>query len=389
MSNFVGMLQIIILFITATLGFISLASICGKHNQNSKSLVNKFLIIIIAYQAIRFTVFANFLTSSNLNIIFFCQTIDFIGIALIPCFYFYFENIVYENKFKTVNIIHFIAPAFFIFIYLISRFVSLDIQNSLKKFFIIGGMTVCYTYTYLGFQLLKKNVWNRKSEVKAVQNQNMLINKWTKFLIFNFILLIHIRFIAIIISNTFNYNFHHIPISALIWNIIFVKILLSPEIFYGYNFLNKAIESASNKVILNKVWNLEGLVKPITNDKDKKMEETVALRLNEIVNKIEDLSFNSTAFRNPELGFKNIAFEIKIPISHVIHVFRFHCNESFTDYKKIVRINDATKLLENGFLYDKTIESLAQTVGFSSYITFYNAFKSITGVTTQDYMKRF
>jgi len=386
--NFVGMLEIITLSITASLGFISLASICGKHNQNSKSLVNKFLIIIIGYQAIRFVVFANLFTSSNPNIIIFCQTIDFIGIALIPCFYFYFENIVYENKFKVVNLIHFIVPAFFIFIYLLSRFVSPDIQSSLKKIFIIGGMTLCYIYTYLGFQLLRKNVWNRKSEIISVQNQNKLINEWTKFLFFNFILLIHIRFIAIIISNTFNYNFHHIPISGLIWNIIFVKILLTPEIFYGYNFLNKVIENASHKVILNKVWNLEGLVKPITNDKDKKMEETVALRLVEIVNKIEELSFNSTAFRNPELGIKDIAFEIKIPISHVIHVFRFHCKESFTDYKKIVRINDATKLLENGFLYDKTIDSLAQEVGFSSYITFYNAFKSITGVTTQEYVKR-
>jgi len=119
------------------------------------------------------------------------------------------------------------------------------------------------------------------------------------------------------------------------------------------------------------------------------MEEKISAVLNEYVHKIEEFSFRSQAFRNPDLSLEDIAAAIKIPVSHIQYIFKFHSTESFTDYKKIVRIHDATKLLENGYLHEKTVESLSETVGFSSYVTFYLAFKSITGMTTQEYAKRY
>ncbi len=54
-----------------------------------------------------------------------------------------------------------------------------------------------------------------------------------------------------------------------------------------------------------------------------------------------------------------------------------------------MRIHDATKLLENEYLIDHTVESLALKVGFSSYNTFIIAFNNITGLTVQEYVKRF
>ena len=73
-----------------------------------------------------------------------------------------------------------------------------------------------------------------------------------------------------------------------------------------------------------------------------------------------------------------------------LHILvKYHCNESFTDYKKIVRIHDATKLLQGGYLDNQKVESLAAVVGFSSYNTFIIAFKNITGLTAQEYARRF
>jgi len=101
------------------------------------------------------------------------------------------------------------------------------------------------------------------------------------------------------------------------------------------------------------------------------------------------LSFHSQVFRNPDYGLYDIAAALNVPISHINFIFKYHCNESFSDYKKIVRINDATKLLENGYLKNNKVEMLANLVGFTSYNTFSIAFKNITGLTTQDYLKRF
>jgi AraC-like DNA-binding protein len=170
---------------------------------------------------------------------------------------------------------------------------------------------------------------------------------------------------------------------------IFLKILLTPEILYGYNFLNKTIDTVTEKLALHTVWKVDGTATPITIEKDRKIEEKLSSSLNVYIHTIEDLSFHKHAFRNPAFGLEDIAAAINIPLSHVHHIFKFHCHESFSDYKKIVRIHDATKLLENGYLEEKTIESLSETVGFSSYVTFYLAFKSITGMSTQEYAKKF
>jgi AraC-like DNA-binding protein len=178
-------------------------------------------------------------------------------------------------------------------------------------------------------------------------------------------------------------------ISALIWVGIFIKILLTPEILYGYNFLNKTIDTVTEKLALHTVWKIDGTVTPITSEKDRKLGDKLSPSVNAYIHGIEDLSFHKHAFRNPDLCLEDIAAVINIPLSHVHHIFKFHCHESFTDYKKIVRIHDATKLLENGYLKEKTIESLSVTVGFSSYVTFYLAFKSITGMSTQEYAKKF
>jgi AraC-like DNA-binding protein len=307
-----------------------------------------------------------------------------------PCFFLYFENIVKENKFAFDNMLHFIAPTLFVVIFISKNLVPNDNEVVVRKIFFLVLTLFYLFYAYRGYKLLMNNVWRRKSEIKAIQNQNRLIKNWTILLYVSFILIMVIRFSTGYLLNKYYINNNqYLWITALIWSGIFVKIMLTPEILYGYNFLNKTIDTVIEKVALHTVWKTDGTLSPIVSEKDKKMEEKISAVLNEYVHKIEEFSFRSEAFRNPDLSLEDIAAAIKIPVSHIQYIFKFHCTESFTDYKKIVRIHDATKLLENGYLREKTVESLSETVGFSSYVTFYLAFKSITGMTTQEYAKRY
>ena len=193
---------------------------------------------------------------------------------------------------------------------------------------------------------------------------------------------------SLISKNPGSFNNNYLWISALLWMSIFVTLILTPEILYGYNFLNKTIDEATEKVVLGSVWHIEGTIIPVSSERDKKIDEKMKPLLMEYLHQIEELSFHTHAFRNPDLSLDEIAVALKIPISHINFVFKYHCNESFTDYKKIVRIHDATKLLESGYLNENKVETLSAAVGFSSYNTFIVAFKSITGVTTQEYVKR-
>ena len=164
---------------------------------------------------------------------------------------------------------------------------------------------------------------------------------------------------------------------------------MSPEILFGYDILNKTINVATEKMALNSIWNIEGISSLVSSTKDKKLEEKMKSKLLLYLHQLEELSFHTTTFRNSDLTLDDIAVALKMPNSHINYIIKFHCNESFTDYKKIVRIHDATKLLENEYLIDHTVESRALKVGFSSYNTFIIAFKNITGLTLQEYVKRF
>ena len=384
------MLSNIILFITATLGLLCVAFIIGKNNEKEHSLINKYLIIIIAFQALRFMFYGISQAYPNLNIKWFTNFLDVLLVIFMPCFYLYFQNIIFENKFKVGNLLHFLTPTLLIVIFTVKIIASSENEILIRKIFLFTGVLFYLVYAYVGFKLLYQNVWCRKSEINAIQKQNALIKNWSIFLYTSFIIIATVRLLTgFFINKHFINNIQYLWITALIWVSIFVKIILTPEILYGYNFLNKTIDLSTNKVILNSVWKVDGTVIPITSEKDIKLAEKIKSQLIKYLNKIEDLSFHTHTFRNSELTLEDIANTLNIPISHINFIFKYHCNESFTDYKKIVRIHDATKLLEAGYLNNHKVETLSSEVGFSSYNTFNLAFKTIIGVTTQEYVKRF
>ena len=383
------MFSIIILFITAVLGFLCTAFIFGKNKNQEHSLINKYLIIITSVTALRFFFLGLSQAFPELNTSKIAYVLDISFIMMMPCFFLYFQNIVQENKFDLRNSLHFIVPFLSATVYITTRFVTTANADLARKLFFFTCIALCLNYSITGFVLLYKNVWRRKTDIKAIQQQNDLIKNWSIFLYTAFFVLVLIRVATSIISNKpGSFNNNYLWITGLAWMVIFVKIILTPQILYGYNLLNKTIDAATEKVVLSSVWHIRDTVLPISSDKDKKLEEKIKSMLLKYLHQIEELSFHSHAFRNPDLSLDDIAVALNIPISHINFIFKYHCNERFTDYKKIVRIHDATKLLEGGFLTNHKIESLSAMVGFSTYNTFNLAFKNITGVTTQDYVKR-
>ena len=184
------------------------------------------------------------------------------------------------------------------------------------------------------------------------------------------------------------YNHELTWVTAIIWCSIFIKIILTPELTYGYNFFKEKIDSSSKQIALPELWNFNKPIEAITASKDNKLSEKVVPLLKEYIHKIEETSFHSHEFRKPDLSIDDLASHLGIPSSHLSFVFKYFCKDTFVDYKKLVRVHDAIKLMESGYLKSNTIESLSVEVGFLTYNTFHVAFKSITGVTTHEYFKR-
>ncbi len=204
-----------------------------------------------------------------------------------------------------------------------------------------------------------------------------------------FLLLFLIRFFMLtILKLKMGYNQDWIWLPALVWCSLFIQIILTPELIYGYNLFKDKIDASNSQVLLPQIWNLKNTKENIIVVKDVKLAEKVLPMLTEYIHKIEETSFHSQEFRNPAFSIEDFASYLEIPSSHLNFIFKYYCKDTFLDYKKFVRIHDAIKLMETGYLKSNTIESLSAKVGFITYNTFHVAFKSITGTTAQAYLKR-
>lgn len=383
------MINTLILFLCVILGFVTLVSIFNNRSQRHSPFINKYLIFLVLNTSFRYIF--HLIHSVNPSILPFklLLIVDSTLLISTPFFYLYFEDLVFEEKYTKKKLLHFIAPFILIIIIAISNLVAQQTHLFLVRIFILTGIVSVLFYLVLGFILLYKNVWFRKSDIKIVQEQNKLIRNWTLFIYITFSVITLFRFFMIVIyKGTIGYNNDIIWVPALAWTFIFLKFILTPEIQYGYDFLNQNIEKATNQLVLPKLWDTIKPIQEITLSRDLKLAEKINVHLGEYIHQIEEAAFHSHLFRNPDLTIDKMAIHLKIPSSHLGFVFKYHCKETFPDFRKIVRIHDAIKLLENSYLKTNTIESLAAEVGFVTYNTFHVAFKSITGLTTQEYIKK-
>jgi AraC-like DNA-binding protein len=233
--------------------------------------------------------------------------------------------------------------------------------------------------------VLRTNIW--KKALNIHQDHHKLIINWTKFLA-TICILLTFRFIVSIIYEWLKGSElkgeYMIFIHVAFWLIVFLKILISPEILYGLPKLTKKAHAFVNvEIIVSTFWNLNGL--EIANEQDKKLKEKVDTHILSIIEEIEFLAINKNYFRNQKITIADMSNELSVPTSHLVYIFKYHCNLTFTEYKTIIKIEDAKKLIESGFLKVNTLESLAIEVGFSSYNPFFTAFKKIVGKSPNEY----
>lgn len=382
------MLASLFYLLTGIIGITTMVIIIQKHNNSI--LVNKNFILVFSLGSVRFLLRGSIYFMDGYAIKDSLIYVEFLFLLAIPCIYLYFKDLISYEKWLSKQYLHFL-PALFSFAVFLTDSYIITLPNIVFKI-VFSLILVSYlVYIYLAYQLLSISIWTRKSDVFVVNKQNKLIRNWSLFLYTCFVLLF-VRIIMLFLFHNFHYsitsNSNYFWISGIVWLVIFLKILLTPEILYGYDLLiDKINQYKNNNIALDNVWKLKNEV-TITNVKDLKIQEKVSFNLKNYIFQIENLSFYSNTFRNSEITLVDFAKKLNIPTFHLAYVFKYHCTISFIDYKKIIRVQDAIKLLESNFLNTNTYESLAKVVGFNSYMPFYNSFKNITGMPPQEYYKK-
>ena len=349
-------------------------------------MINLFWILIVLMTIARFILRATY----NLGLQHFFDDIGGPYKALLifklPFFYLYFKSILDDNTvFNKRDAAHLIVPIVFSgYIY-----VMFLMEHNGKVFFKTGNfiflISISIFYGVLTFNLLKNALWSAPEKEQTTHNR--LMRNWITTL-YGFSLLM---ILGLIISISFEFYFNEIlsgeifiMISCIIWMVIFIKIIVSPEILYGLPKLHKKINSSQiSNVEIPSIWNLQ--MDAISNQKDVKLKEKIDDNVLNIIKEIEFLTVDQHFFRNQKVAISELSKEMNIPLSHLVYVFKYHCQLTFTEYKTQIKINDAKTLIENGFLVSNTLESLATEVGFSSYNPFFTAFKKYVGMSPNEY----
>lgn len=368
------------------IGLITAIIIITQHKNNW--IINVYLIILLLLISIRFLLDPLFYFYENLKPSF--SYTPFLSL-IIPVIYLYFENITNDaKKQKKLKLLHFVFPILLGVINLLNNYYGFLGSYSLT---LLNVVFAIYYLIYLisSYRLLKENVWNRKSQIIFINQQNNLLRKWTIFL-FGIFVLLSFRLLATLLFDLIyddysgGQNFQWI--SGVIFLILFIKILITPEILFGYNALYKKInEQKKLDLSLNEIWILTEKIN-IKNQQDEILKVKIYNDLIKNLKNIERLAFEEKSFRRQKTSATEFAKNLGIPKSHVNFIFKYHCKITFTEFKNIIKIYDALQLIETGFLKLNTLDALAIKVGFSSYNPFFTSFKDVTGSTPQAYNKQ-
>ena len=354
-------------------------------SHKSNKYVNIYLALILFIVSVK-SIHGGF--SENYNLLFLDINFNWLrplSIITLPFFYLYFESLFKDRiHLKKKVYLHFLLP---IFLAIFSAF-----QNKFKflepaPFYLILSFLVI---SIILFYIIK----NSFLFFKFFKNKNLifikhfnLVNKWVFFIYIIFI----IGSIRLIISVYFDFERDQKGLANMsnvfkncVLLLLLVKLLISPEILFGYPKLKIRLSGFDKNLIFNnEVWSIKEVA--TSNIQDAKLSRLINTKLVPYLNEIEKFIINENPFRSSKYRANNLAENLSIPSSHLAYIFKYHCKMSFTEYKNHHRIEDALKLINEGFLDSKTFDGLAEKVGYVSYNPFFTSFKKRTNYSPKQY----
>jgi fatty acid desaturase len=156
-----------------------------------------------------------------------------IGPISVPCIYLYFKALLDDKNTLKKNYRHFIIPLLLSLLFFVTFLTHHD-QNHL--YYSLFGTSMVFLnifYCVNIYVFLKKHIWGVKNELKSLESHQKTIYNWTLFLFLGFSF-IAARFALLLVVQRLDYDPMASPrslwLNALVWLMIFIKLLLTPEI---------------------------------------------------------------------------------------------------------------------------------------------------------------
>lgn len=374
------------LILIGVLGLFVIALMLFSYKSNV--FVNIYLVVIFIICSIR-NIIIGVSEITDANTILTSRLISPLYLIAVPALYLYFNSLVkdYKHIYKK-DLIHLIYPGLNIALNLGQEYVPILNSAAIENVRFISLIVFILFYLILSFNILFSHLWKQDASKSIEIKHYQLIKNWTLFL-FAISAFLFLRILYSISSEKIsdelfqakNYSF----LVIIPWFLVYGKILISPEILYGYPKLKKRIaEIQSQTTTIDHIWVFDSIT--ISNPQDKKLSSNIKKRVLPYISDIEYFVSKEYPFRNSKFSLPDLAKAINIPASHLNYIFKYHAEITFVEYKNYCRIKDALELINKDYLDTLTLEGLASKIGFSSYNSFFTAFKKHTNLAPKDYL---
>lgn len=137
--------------------------------------------------------------------------------------------------------------------------------------------------------------------------------------------------------------------------------------------------------------------KPLTYEEPKESEDTKTpyktTRLTDeeckrLLKKLDNLMKTKKPYINPDLKIKDLAAMIDANSHSLSFLFNQYLEKSYYDYVNSYRVEEFKTLVKETDISKYTLTSLAEKCGFSSRASFFRHFKTLTGMTPAEYLKK-
>lgn len=374
------------LLFTGLMGLIVIFIILRSYRSNK--MTNIYLILFSAFISFRFIIIGYFQINSGNDHYSPPTVLKSFFLFFIPCFYLYFESLLSEKKtFNKKNLFHFILPTACVLWNLAASYNFTILPSWVVALNLTYAFCLILFYLTRIYILLRRKLWHIKHP-NNVANYYVLRN-WTYFLFFAFTLL----GIRVIVSLSYEW-INNIPLSAgkyglliaaIVWMLLLIKLLISPDILHGVHHLRKRLQLHDKDVeTYPSTWNMNKV--EVKNEQDLKLASKVYDKLDQLTKGLDNYVRENRVFQQSKTSLSDLADQIGVPKSHLVYLFKYNSNLTFSEYKTYQRILHAIDLIHNGHLSSNTLESLASYVGFASYNPFFTAFKKHTGLSPNEYV---
>jgi len=332
-------------------------------------------------------VFLGSLISSGMMIYFpgLYRTGNLAGLLFAPFLYLYIRNVVYQNSLSWKDLIHLIPFLIFFIDFLPIYFLSSadklalilsEIENPAEftnfnqsQFFpsnfhgIFRTVLIAF-YWILSVRIIYKN---RKRFLKTKKQFGTTWLKWIS-LYLSLLLFSFLPYFLIGLNGDPMLAFDLIHFSvALVTIFAGIALLFFPKILYGLDEFE--------------------FIKNEQQEVDKNLEKHVlnTAKISELEIKIHRSMNKEKVYLNKGYSLADLAKDTETP-SYLLTIYiNKYLNCSFSDLINKERVDESIRMIENGYLEQKTFEGIADLCGFNNRNSFINSFKKYKGMTPSQY----